>query len=62
MYLKNKFRSNKKRIVPGKVHNSVKFLNMFWEDMFEQQENNFVFVRENQQRLAIQYVLLCVCE
>jgi len=29
-----------------KVHNSVKFLNMFWEDMFEQQENNFVFVRE----------------
>lgn len=29
-----------------KVHNSVKFLNMMWEDMYENQENNFVFVRE----------------
>lgn len=29
-----------------KVHNSVKFLNMMWEDLFEYQENNFVFVRE----------------
>jgi len=29
-----------------KVHNSRKFLNMMWEDMYENQENNFVFVRE----------------
>lgn len=29
-----------------KVHKSVNFINMMWDDMYQNQENNFVFVRE----------------
>lgn len=48
-YVYEKISSSESSMYPSfqlKVHNSAKFLNMMWEDLYEYQENNFVFVRE----------------
>ena len=31
-----------------KVHHDTKFINMMWDDMYQNQENNFIFVKQKQ--------------